>query len=167
MSEIVSTVLRVGERARSIAMFNPRPFDLAKWNLKNLPRWEKTLKQSIEYDAGDITAAAVYADPELLYRLMDNLVRNIREHVSEKAGCRITLVRRQNGVVLTVADHGPGLSPTVIESLNREGSRSKAAGVGINLCLKIAEICGLTLSFANAPEGGLAIEISFPVKPSA
>ncbi len=162
MSEIVSTVLRVGERARSIAMFNPRPFDLAKWNQKNLKRWGRTLKRPIAYDSGGVATAMVYADPELLFRLMDNLVRNVREHAPHGAACTIRLRQGPAGTALVVADDGPGLPPATIESLNAEGSRSRAAGVGMNLCLKIAEICSLSLIFSSAAAGGLQVEIGFP-----
>jgi signal transduction histidine kinase len=163
MSEIVDTVLRVGENARSIALFRPAKFDLVSWCEHHLPGWEKTLRRPIQFDPDAMQGTSAYADPELLHRLVDNLVRNVREHTSPDAPCRIALARDAAGnVLLTVEDEGPGMPPYVLRSLNLEGSASDAAGIGLNLCLKIAEICGLALRFANAEKGGLRVEVRFP-----
>ncbi len=167
MSEIVNTVLKVGESARSIALFHPRPFDLVKWSGKNKARWERTFKKSIAFDSAGLESVTVNADPDLLFRLVDNLVRNAKDHAPAGVGCRISIAQRTDSVLLTVADDGPGLPSTLIESLNREGSSSEAAGIGLNLCLKIAEICGLKLIFANSDGGGLKVEVSFPKSPEA
>lgn len=167
MSEIVNTVLKVGENARSITLFNPRPFDLAKWSNKNKPRWERTLKRPISYDPCGIESVSVHADPDLLYRLVDNLVRNVAVHAPSDTDCKISLKRDSNGARLVVEDSGPGLPPSTIESLNRDGGNSGHAGVGLNLCLKIADICGLDLRFADSEFGGLRVNVGFPSRESA
>jgi two-component system, OmpR family, sensor histidine kinase TctE len=162
MSEIVQTVLKVGERARSITLFQPRRFDLLPWCHEELPRWEKTLRRPIRFDPDALRAAPVYVDADLLHRLVDNLVRNVREHTAADVECRIALAGDANGVRMIVEDDGPGMPPEVLRSLNIEGSAAEAAGIGLNLCLKIAEICRLRLRFQNAPSRGLRVEIGFP-----
>jgi len=165
MSEIVNTVLKVGERARPITLFNPQPFDLAKWSIKNLPRWERTLNRPIRYDPSGLGSLSVNADPDLLFRLVDNLVRNVKDHAPLDVACSIALNKLPEGVRLAVSDDGQGLPPHLVKSLNNEGSSSEAAGVGLNLCLKIAEICGLRLRFENGEKSGLRVEVGFPNVP--
>lgn len=161
MSEIVNTVLKVGERARSITLFNPQPFDLVKWSAKNRQRWERTLGRSISYDAGGLESVTVKADPDLLFRLVDNLVRNTKDHTPSSVACSIKITKNEKLVQLIVEDNGPGLPQNVIDSLNSGRSTSLTAGVGLSLCLKIAEICGIILKFSNQEKGGLKIDVQF------
>lgn len=158
MSEIVSTVLAVGEMAPTAAG-RPEEIDLNAWLVEHLLRWEKTLGRSIELELPKKTIVAE-ADVRLLSRLVDNLIRNVRTHTPPEAHCAISLADGDRPAIV-IADDGPGLSDDVIASLNAHGGFSEAAGVGLNLCHRIAELTGLTLAFANRTGGGLAVTIRF------
>lgn len=161
MSEIVSTVLQVGEPAEE-AVSRPVALDLGEWLMANRGGWEKALGRPIELGLPEGGQAPVTVDARLLTRLVDNLVRNVRHHTAVEARCSISISRTAAGTSLLVADGGPGLSPDVIASLNAKGGSSEKVGIGLNLCCRIAEICGLKLAFANRAEGGLEVEIRLP-----
>ena len=101
-------------------------------------------------------------DRQLLFQLVDNLVRNVRDHTPASTRCFLELVKRGEGVFLIIADAGPGLPAPMLESLNR-GAVDEVAGVGLHLCQRIAETCGQQLTFAPRPGGGLQVEIGLPL----
>ena len=158
MSEIVSTVLEVGDSARPKA-WRPVELCLSEWLRSGLPLWEKTLGRSIELDFSGAEEERVMADPRLLGRLVDNLVRNVRKHAKTDAICSISLKVSNEGRTISIADDGPGLDEGVMESLNSRGGFSEEAGVGLNLCHRIADLLGFKLFFCSGPAGGLKVEI--------
>lgn len=161
MSEIVDTVLHVGESARPTAA-DEVDIDLEAWLRDHVPEWEKTLGRSIDLDISLTKAAVVRADPRLFSRLIDNLVRNVRHHTPREARCAIFAQSTPGGVEIVIADNGSGLSSEAIASLNQRGGYSEAAGVGLNLCHRIAEICGIEMVFSHRTGGGLGVTMRIP-----
>lgn len=99
-------------------------------------------------------------DPRLLYRLVDNLVRNVRNHTPADAAYTIELACEGGACSLVISDGGPGLTDDSIESLNSEGAFSEKAGVGLNLCHRIADLSGLKLLLTGERRGARG-KISF------
>ncbi|HEX5038391.1 MAG TPA: HAMP domain-containing sensor histidine kinase [bacterium] len=160
MSEIVASVLQVGEWERSEVRPDPVVCDLSGWIRENDPRWEKTLGKPL-----DVTLPAespqVRMDPRLTNHLIDNLIRNVRKHAPESP-CRLRVSGDPSRATLTISDDGPGLPEEILNALNRDEPVLDVAGVGLNLCQKIAKIGGMKLRFANRPGRGLDAEILFP-----
>lgn len=161
MSEIVNTVLRIGEDSKVAPLFSPVEFNLSHWLGDNLHHWEKTLERKVDLEFPRGAAVMVRTDPKLLYRLIDNVVRNVKNHTPEDSMCSISLKELGGKIFLEISDGGTGLSEDIVASLNMEGPSSQAAGIGLNLCYRIADICGLVLKFSNRKEGGLRLTIGF------
>jgi len=161
MSEIVNTVLQVGETAHMAPFFQSLDFNINTWLEDNKLGWEKTLERKINLIAYTGHEVEVRADPKLLYRLIDNLIRNVKNHTAYDAVCNIELDNSSGSVSLSVEDSGTGLPENVIESLNAEKGLSRAADIGLNLCYRIAEISDFKLHFSNRKGGGLKVEIRF------
>lgn len=157
MSEIVATVLQTGEWERTDVAAEPVVTNLADWIQERLPRWERTLGGPIEADLTATDPMKVRFDPRLADPLVDNLVRNVRKH-APGSPCRITVA----GPKIILSDDGPGLPAPLLEALNAGRPVVEVTGVGLNLCQKIASLCGLRLTFANRRGGGLDAEILFP-----
>jgi signal transduction histidine kinase len=160
MSEIVATVLQAGEWERTDASIHPVDLDLAGWVEETLPRWEKTLGRPIEA-ALPSSGPVVKTDPRLIDHLVDNLVRNVRKHAPASA-CRLRIADSGEGARIVLSDDGPGMPSSLLDPLNRGKPVLEVAGVGLNLCQKIAKIAGLRLRFSNRPGGGVDAEILFP-----
>ena len=156
MSEIVATVLQTGEWERADVATEPMATDLSAWVQATVPRWEKTLGGPIQVALPPAGGPVVRFDPKFADHLIDNLVRNVRKH-APRSPCRLTV----DGPKLVLSDDGPGLAAPLLDSLDRGLPVLEVAGVGLNLCQKIANLCGLHLTFTNRPGGGLDAAIAF------
>ena len=160
MSSIITTVLQVGDPNHSGTMHSAS-LELTHWLLQNKPKWEKILGRPIQMDIKEVDRALIFVDPKLLFRLIDNLVRNIEQHTPPLTQCSMSL-KKSDKIVLKISDNGFGMPQEKIDLLNNDKSLSETTGVGLHFCFRIAELCGIHLSFANRKTGGLDVEIAFP-----
>lgn len=161
MSEIVTTVLEIGDESHVAPLHQPVELGLTNWIRENKRSWERVLEREIAFNAENIGRDIIIVDPKLLMRLIDNLVRNIKKHTPPSAKCAMRIVNDGDDIKLKIFDNGPGLAQQVLDSLNEEGRLSEAAGVGLNLCYRIAEISNINLHFSNISKGGLEVTIGF------
>lgn len=107
--------------------------------------------------------APLSADPEIISRVLDNLLSNAAVHAASAVTLRLSL--RQDLLLAEVSDDGPGFTaaalakgcdPFFTES-GKDGHRGLGLYTGRLLCL--AHHGGLTL--ANGPEGGARVTASF------
>lgn len=116
-----------------------------------------------------IPGVMVLGDRELLAQMLINLVENAIAHT--QAGTRIEVVLRSgaHGVMLDVADNGPGVPPEerkrIFQRFYRlEPSRNKpGSGLGLSLVDAIANLHGITLE-ASDNRPGLRISAHFPTR---
>ena len=122
---------------------------------------------------------SITASPQQLSHLFLNLINNAVEAISEDSAgrkasdhpedtlgeIRISTAPEGTGIVITVADTGPGIP---VEDLHRIFdpfySSKKATGLGIGLanCHRILENHGGTITAANSPDGGAVFVITLP-----
>ncbi|QYE33105.1 HAMP domain-containing histidine kinase (plasmid) [Polymorphobacter sp. PAMC 29334] len=107
------------------------------------------------------------ADPEMLVQALTNLIENAIFHTP--AGCQIavTLQRRDDGIVLSVADNGPGIPEAAREHVLKRFYRlddsrgAPGSGLGLALVAAVASVHGATLRLTdNYP--GLRVEFRLP-----
>ena len=156
IKNVVNAVLRMSQKGKEV--FEKKPCDLALWLEEQLVRWEKYLGRRLSWQKPN-HPILVLLDTELLYRLLDNLIRNIKEHTPPHAPCRLSLHQDYASTHITLEDGGAGIAPDILEALNkRQGSYDKV-GIGLGLCLEIASICNFKMSFANKSDGGLLVDV--------
>jgi two-component system OmpR family sensor kinase len=85
----------------------------------------------------------IETDERRVRQVVDNLLANARAHTPDGTRTAVRVARADGGVVLEVADDGPGIAPEdrdrVFERFYRaDASRSRAAGGGAGLGLAIA-----------------------------
>lgn len=125
------------------------------------------------HPAGDLPA--VEADLDRLTQVVSNLLSNAVKY--SPAGSLIELASRpiEDGVRVTVRDHGPGIPPADLERvfdpytrLERE-IRSQVAGTGLGLAIvrEIVRMHGGRVWAENAPGGGAALIVELPVSAAA
>lgn len=119
---------------------------------------------------GDETLS-VSGDAEALDRLGDNLIDNALRYGAEPVD--IAVARAGDHATVIVRDHGVGIPPGEMDRARQPFTRLEEArsgsghcGLGLAIVDRIARAHGGTMTLSNAPDGGLAVEISLPAAPS-
>ncbi|MFD1951860.1 ATP-binding protein [Sphingomonas arantia] len=160
----------VADLSATLAMLK-RGLDLARsgdsvedWSMVDLD----SLLSSLADDAAEFGHAVRFVDgcsalvrvrPDALTRCLSNLIDNAIKYGGDAdIACR----RAGRTVIVTVRDHGPGMSDTMLACafdpfVRADVSRSSGDGTGIGLTIARAQATatGATLTLATHPEGGL------------
>ncbi len=119
-------------------------------------------KISTEIDIAQTTQC--FADPDMLRRLLLNLILNAIDVMPEGGELVVTGEADAAGMELEVADSGPGVAESVKNKLFDPFFTTKSGGTGLGLSIvhRIAEAHGGSISVANCPEGGAAFTLRVP-----
>jgi signal transduction histidine kinase len=119
----------------------------------------------------DIDPAEVRADPEQLYRILVNLLRNARQAIESQetrtAAGRVLarLVETPTDSRLRLSDNGPGLPERVKERLFQAftaSGRQGGAGLGLAIARELAEGHGGELALVSTGPEGTCFELRLP-----
>jgi len=121
-------------------------------------------------------APVFHADKLLLMRVLGNLVQNSLTHTASSVKLSFSAKRDGDGVLITVADNGPGIPPEYHELIFRKFERVKnpniprtrSSGLGLAFCKLVTDAHGGRIWVRSAGEGqGSAFHIYLPVDPPA
>jgi signal transduction histidine kinase len=114
----------------------------------------------------------VRGDPNRLEQAVQNLVSNAARHTPVGGRIVVSAVRKEDGVVLSVEDTGPGIPPEHLPRIfdrfykvdvSRTGTAlPSGSGLGLSIVRAIVERHGGRISASNAPAGGARFEIWLP-----
>lgn len=122
----------------------------------------------------DLAPAPVVADPELLERLVANLLANALRHNTTSDGFVLVATGRvaDGDARLTVENSGDELDPAVVTTLvepfvrargrSRTGSADPGSGLGLAIVASVARVHGADLALRARPGGGLVATVTFP-----
>jgi len=121
---------------------------------------------------GDTT---VMASRELLRRAFENVLRNAVRYTAEGTAVDLQVRRDGSRVVVTVRDHGPGVAPDHLDKLFEPffrceaGRERQSGGVGLGLAIveRAVAFHDGGVHAENAPDGGLVVEMEFPLLSAA
>ena len=111
---------------------------------------------------------------ELLYRAIENIVRNAIRYTEPGTGVEISLkgsrTNAMQNVVLEVSDRGPGIPEAEIADIFRPFYRIDRArstetggfGVGLAIAERTVKLHGGELDASNRSGGGLTVRMTFP-----
>jgi signal transduction histidine kinase len=113
---------------------------------------------------------AVRGDRDRLRQLLVNLLSNAAKYTVAGDEIEVRAAADNGSVVVSVADHGPGIAPEqqrlIFEKFGRvnAGGRSKpGAGLGLFIARSIAEAHGGSLEVQSEPGGGATFTIRLPI----
>jgi two-component system sensor histidine kinase/response regulator len=111
-----------------------------------------------------IEASSISADPDLLRRVLENLLDNAMRHAPADTSVRVASIRRDHGVELRVADGGPGIPPDMrdkiferfvrVESGERVVTRT-GRGLGLAFCKLCVEAHGGSIWVEDGEPGAV------------
>lgn len=117
-------------------------------------------------------AVPYHGDRELLWRTMENLLRNALRHTDPARGVELELGTRPDEpqVEIRVRDHGPGVPETELEKIFepfyrvQESRDRHTGGHGIGLAIASAAVArhGGRVLAENAADGGLVMRVTLP-----
>jgi signal transduction histidine kinase len=111
---------------------------------------------------------SVRADPEQLYRVMSNLVRNARQAIitTGKSGeISVRAYEDDTNWLISVHDTGPGLPKKALDHLFKPfqgGARKGGTGLGLAIAAELVRGHGGTLELGRSDETGTRFEICLP-----
>ena len=106
---------------------------------------------------------------------IENVVRNAIRHTEANSEVEITIRKHGNSpnaaAVIGVCDHGAGVADSDLERIfqpfyrvdQSSGPNSEGAGLGLAITKRIARSHGGRVRAVNAPNGGLLVELEFPL----
>ena len=116
-------------------------------------------------------ARLALVDPGRLHQALLNLLENALHYSPDGTAIDVNLEQRDRWCLITVRDHGPGLSEADLERMfqrfyrgdpSRARSRRSGSGLGLAIVKQIALAEGGLIRASNHPEGGAVLELLLP-----
>ena len=131
----------------------------------NLP--SETQAEMITIRNGIDRDLRIDSDPEQLYRIVLNLVRNAMQVLSERGNGTVTVsARRAVGeVAIDIADDGPGIPETVIPKLFQPftgSGRPGGSGLGLAISRDLAHAHGGDVTLVATSSSGTVFRVTIP-----
>ena len=171
LEELVADVLNLLKESSESLALQTEEFDLA--DLLN------DLLEAVNYEVADGMPGArwlderscrIRADRELLWRTLENLLRNALRYTDPAKGVELSLQQDQNGVEIAVRDHGPGVPEEQVQKIFEPFYRVQEArdrssggyGLGLSIAATAVRRHGGQLAARNDPGGGLIVTVGLP-----
>ncbi len=111
----------------------------------------------------------VWADPEAISQILENLLDNCVKHTPEGTLVRVMLWEAGAEVKIVVEDSGPGIPPEdlpfVFEGFRRPGTGAHQLGLGLYVARGLARAHGGRIEVWSEPGKGARFTVSIPREP--
>jgi signal transduction histidine kinase len=149
------------------------PVDLAEVATACLLAAGRQIKDQQLDAATSAHPAALLGDPDLIDRLVANLVDNAVRHNVPGGTVELATSTRDGRAILLVASSGPVIPPADVDRLfqpfqrlgTTHASNGTGHGLGLSIVAAIATAHDAAVTAHAPPEGGLHIEVNFPAPP--
>jgi two-component system, OmpR family, sensor histidine kinase KdpD len=171
LARLVDNLLDLSRLQAGVVLARPRPCgldDLLTVTLGELGEQAARVLVYLPVDLPDLLA-----DPELLERVLANLLANALRHSPPDRPPRLRASAHAGRVELRVVDQGPGVLPEdrerIFTAFQRLGDTDNSTGLGLGLALSrgLTEAMGGTLLPEDTPGGGLTMTVSLPAAGTA
>ncbi len=106
-------------------------------------------------------ALAAKVDPQLFGEVLTNLLRNAGEACHGTGHVEVVARRDPDGLVIEVADDGPGVPTNLREEIFKpfRSSKNYGTGIGLAFCRKVVESHGGSIGLVERPGSGACFRI--------
>jgi signal transduction histidine kinase len=105
------------------------------------------------------------ADPEQIYRIVLNLIRNAREALGEHGAITVNAERAEQKIVIEIADDGPGIPEKIRSRLFQPfagTARPGGTGLGLAIARDLARAHGGDIELVRSDASGTRFRITIP-----
>lgn len=125
-------------------------------------------RRGIELELVAQPDVTILGQREGLISLIDNLVDNAIKYSPAQGLVTVVLVLEAGAVVLTVSDHGPGVTPALRERVfdrffRDPGQTHSGSGLGLSIVRSVVQQHGGTIVLDAAHTGGLLVCVRLPL----
>ena len=125
---------------------------------------------------GPVESCVSTGVPDQVRRAIENVVRNAIRYTKAHSQVEITMRREGESpsttAVIQVRDYGPGVPDTDLAKIfqpfyrvpSSDGSTTTGTGLGLAITERIVRMHRGAVRAVNAPEGGLIVELTLPLK---
>jgi len=171
LDELIGEILsltRLDDPARAVH-FEPVALEELLETLVDNARLEAE-SRNITVEPAIAAGLAVRGDRELLYRAIENVLRNAVRFSPDGGHIDVIAQAATGQKRITVRDHGPGIPEPLLERVFEPFFRVAEArdrdsggyGIGLAISARVAKLHGGTVVARNAPGGGLEVTFTLP-----
>jgi two-component system OmpR family sensor kinase len=131
-------------------------------------------QQGRRIDLAGAALVTLRCAPDLLWRAIENVVRNAIKYSPEDGAVSVALEATVDKVTLSVRDRGPGVAPHHLEAIfqpffrSEEGGHSlDGHGLGLAIAQRVIDAHAGTIAASNREGGGLCVVITLPLAGAA
>ena len=121
---------------------------------------------------GPTESVSALFDPDLLDRVIWNLVSNAIKFTPPGGTVEVSVRREPEGVILEVTDSGPGIPPGMLDAVfdrffrldqvRTLGAESSGTGLGLAIVKALVQLHGGEVTASNGTEGGAVFKVTLP-----
>ena len=161
---LLSDLLDVDRLYRGTIEIHKRPTQLGLL-IRNLVDAADTRSRRVSVNAPDVE---MKVDPGRVERIVENLLTNAIRHTEPEAQVSVALIPQRDGVIIEVADTGPGIPDDLKDAIFRTFQRlddedpSPGIGLGLVLVMRFAELHGGRAWVEDNEGGGSRFKVFLP-----
>ena len=168
MESMVEELLYYAKMERPNAEIQTSSVALSSFTQSLLPKWQRDTQLSVLIDDSSSPMTTIEADPQLLKRALDNLLRNAMRYAQNQIVLEI--VESPDKSCIRIHDDGCGVEekdwPHLFDAFySADKSRNKSTsgfGLGLAIVKQIVELQKGEVSISHSPYGGACFTIYFP-----
>jgi heavy metal sensor kinase len=174
LTRMADQLLLLARADAGVLQLRPQALDLSEHLEGIVERWRPAaLDRGVHLQSELPIEGDAWADPELLRRLVDNLLDNALRHTPGGGVVRLSAIADGDRWRIAVEDSGPGvapeLGPRLFQRFTRadpaRGRETGGAGLGLSLCAAIAHAHGGTIALDGAADlGGARFVVLLPMR---
>ncbi len=169
LSFLVENILSFNRLDKGRWVAHPEPLRLDELVASVSDDVRATSSARLEVQTEGVESVTLYADPDLLRLLFQNLLRNAcRYNARESALVRIEAEPNGAGVWVRVKDNGVGIPPDERENVFKEfyrlpsAARSSGSGLGLAICRRVMALHQGSIHIADSSPEGTTFQLYFP-----
>jgi signal transduction histidine kinase len=110
----------------------------------------------------------VFADPEQLRLVLQNVLMNAAQAMGGDGAIEVSLWHEPGTCRIAIRDHGPGMTPEVMEKAFDAffTTKHRGTGLGLSIARRVVEAHGGHIGISPATGGGTVVLIEFGTPPA-